>query len=181
MRRIPPPPPPAYSQAAVLNSLQNVPNHVHHVFQVAGNVLYKGQPFKSPDQGMSPTPTLRPSMTSLTPSCLYKGAQRPARAECQLTWSSTQPPSLVLRVSAGVLALREVLSTTPTRLLPPYPCMGHHSPPSPSAVKFKRAPFPDPANRNPPWPSKDLLAAADGSAQRRLSSKITAFTHEQAY
>ena len=126
------------SQAAVLNPSQNIPDCMHHVLHVAGNVLEGGQPFKSPDQGVGPIPPLRPSMTSPTLSHIYKGAQRTARAEDSLTRYSAQPPSPEHRVSAGVLALREVLSTMPRRLLPPYLCIWHHSLPSPSAVRFKQ-------------------------------------------
>ena len=109
---------------------------------VAGNFLERGQPFKSPDRAMGPTSTLRPSMTSPTLPRIYKEAQRPGRSEFYRQQSYTQSPSLVLQKSAGVIALREVLSKTPSKLLPPYPCIGHHSLPFPSAGN---APSPNPA------------------------------------
>ena len=178
----PPPPTPAFSGRRSQPPL-NVPEAVgaHHMFQLFWTVPEKGQPFKSPDRGMAPIPAEGPSMTSPSPHCIYKGSQRAGRSmgrpremahaskkswlntqtneragrsESIQLWPTAYPPSfLVHRGSAGTLALREVLSKTPSKLLPPYPCIGHHSPPSLSAVKFRKAPSPDQASRSHPWPS----------------------------
>ena len=143
------------SPAVTLNPSKNVPEGVHHLFQVAGNLLEKDQPFKSPDQGMGLNPTWEPSMTSPTSPHIYKKVLRPGRSEYSQQWPSAPPPSFpALQKPAGTIALREVLSRTPSKLLPPYPCIGHHSLPFPSAVKFWHASSPNPANRSPPWPSK---------------------------
>ena len=150
-------PSPLCSLVAVLNPPSNLPGRLHQAFQVAGNVPDWGQPFKFSGLGMGPTPVLRPFMTSPTPSHIYKGPQRPGRPEYSLPLSSTQPPSPVLWVSAGMLTLREVFSIMPQQLLPSYPRIGHHLPPSSLAVNFRCAPSPDPANRSPLWPSKGAV------------------------
>ena len=85
---------------------------------------------------------------------MHQQQQHPGRSEYLQQWPSAQPPSfLALRESAGAIALRKVLSTIPSKLLPPYPCIRHHLLPSPSAVKLWRAPSPNPTNRSP-WQSK---------------------------
>ena len=104
------------------------------------------------DPGRGPTTTVRPSLTSLTPSRVYKLAQQPRMAE----YSQQQRSALPSPPSRGELALQEVISTTTTRLLPPYPCIGHHSPPSPSAASFQHASSRELLDRTHPWPSKGL-------------------------
>ena len=64
----------------ILNPPFNVPEGAHHVFQVAENILEKGQPFKSLDQGMALTHTRGPSMTFPTPPPVYEQVQRIGRS-----------------------------------------------------------------------------------------------------
>ena len=101
------------------------------------------------DPGRGPTSTVRPSLTSPTPSHMYKRAQQTGTAD----YSQWQLSALLSSPAYGVLALQEVLSTTPTRLLPPFPCIGHHSPPSASAASFRNVPSRELLDRSPPWAS----------------------------
>ena len=159
----PQPPPPS-----------DLPGMIHHVFVGESIALEGGQPNEmhlevsnscergrpidsnclegglAIDQGVGPTSSFRPSLTFPTLSYIYKRAQGSRTSELtQRQYSALPTPP-----SADVLTLQEVLSTMLKRLLPPYPCIGHHSPPSPSAVSFQCAPFRKPINRSPPWPSK---------------------------
>ena len=112
-------------------------------------------------------------MTSPTPHRVYTENQRAGTAVSFQQWPTAHLPPLVHQESAGVHTLWEVILGTPSKLLPPYPCIGHYSLLSPSAASFKRAPSPDPASKSPPWPSKHPSADDCGSALRRASNKST--------
>ena len=139
---------PIVLEGSQLDNMYQVASNMHERGQpIAGNCLERGLAI---DSERGPTSTVRPSLTSPTPSCIYKRAQQPRMAEFP-QWQSSPLPS---PPSHGVLALQEVLSITLKRLLPPYPCIGHHSPPSPSAASFRHAPSRESIDSRPPWPSK---------------------------
>ena len=143
---------PTCSPAIALNPPLNVPEaaEVQYVFQLFWMFPKRGQPFKSPAWETDPPLTQGPSMTSPTPYRAFKGTQKAGTSVCFRQRPTAHPPPLVHQESTGTHALQEVLSGTPAKLLPPQPCIGHHSPTSPSAAGFKKVPSPDPASRSPP-------------------------------
>ena len=117
------------SPAAILNPPENVlederSDHMLHIFQ---NISVEPRRFKSPGQG-----------ADLGPS---QGSSRIPPGRLRNLFSSRRKQTAHL------------LSST-RRIHPPYPCIGHFSPPSPSATSLKRAAPPDPSAQSPPWPSK---------------------------
>ena len=133
-------PSPLCSTDINLNPPSDFPGMIHHVLEgvqsnkmhlMANNSLARGRPIDSncfegglaTDPGVGQTSILRPSLTSPTPSHIHKQAQRLRTPELTKQQYSVLPPP---PTSAGVPTLQEVLSTTPTRLLPPYPSVGHH-------------------------------------------------------
>ena len=113
---------------------------------IAGN-SHEGGLAIDPGRGLSSTVGL--PLTSPTPSRVYKCARQPAAAE----YSRRQHSALPSPPPSGELALQEILALMPARLLPPYPCVGHQSPPSPSTASFRRASSSERLHRSPPWPS----------------------------
>ena len=170
-------PSPSYSADTTLILPTGLPGMIHQVYiatpiafkggqldnKVASNIHVRGHPIAGNCSeedlainhggggggGGSSTSTVRPSLTSPTPSRVYKRAQQPRTTEC-----SQQQYSALPSPSCGKIALQEVLSIMPKRLLPPYPCIGHHSPPSPSAACFRCAPSRESIDKSPFWPSK---------------------------
>ena len=143
-------------------SFSALPGMIHQVLaaadHMARNIPESGQAIAGNsreggiaiDPGRGLTSTIRLPLTSPTPFCVTKQAQQPAAAE----YSQRQPSVLPSPPSSGELALQEVLSLMAARILPPYPCVGHHLPPSPSAMSFQHAPSSEFSDRSPPWPSK---------------------------
>ena len=141
-RRLPPPCTPQNRSLIPLNP-------VFHAFQDGLKVLEGGSIFKSPTRGIDQARTRWPSMISPTHVAYKRGPVRLEQAVSLQLRSSAQPPP-----SAGVLILREVLSISPARLLPPIPCIGHHLPPSPTGASFWQAPTDTLLTRRSLWPSK---------------------------
>ena len=127
-----------------------------HVLRLSWNVPEGSQPFKSPAWGLTQT---LPRALPGPPLPLRGHIRRPQGLQHQFidqceTYAHLL--SMFQQDSAGEHALQEAALApgTPSRVFPPYPSIGHYSPPSSSAASFKRALSPDPASRSPPWPSK---------------------------
>ena len=120
--------------------------------------------FKSPGQEADPGPSQGQWRTSLTPLRVYK-RESEAVHTVQFSAQTNRPPPMqhwkntpLGETSSEDDALLEAALApgTPLNLYPPYSCIRHYSPPSPSVASFKRSSSPDPSARNPPWPSKVL-------------------------
>ena len=115
---------------------------------IAGNSCEGGL---ATDPGRGPTSTAGPPLTSPTPLRVYKCARQPAAAE----YSKRQHPTLPSPPSSGELTLQEILALPSVKLLPTYQCVGHHSSPSPSAVRVRNASSSEHLDSSPPWSSKE--------------------------
>ena len=102
-------------------------------------------------------------LTYPSPSRVYKHSRQPAAAESSQRQHSAIPsPS-----SRGAFALQEILALTPTKLLPTYPCIGHHLPPSSSAASFQCVLSREHLNNILLGPPKDPPADARGRALKK--------------
>ena len=131
------------------------------MFRLFWNFPEGFQPAISPTRGTDPDPshpTQGPSMSFSTPQQVYMGTSEAGKTVHCPTWNDCPPPPHLPghQESDGERALLEAALAPGmlSKLLLPYPCIGHYLPPSASAASFSRAPSPDPASRSPPWPSK---------------------------
>ena len=142
--------PPPCSPTVILNQPVNIPEgeKANHVFRLWNVPAGPGR-FKSPSQRVEPDPSQGPSRISPTPHHIYKGISEAGESVPLPAWTVRPPPILYKpKDSSCEHSLLEAA------IAPPCTCIGHYSPPSPSAALIKRAPSPDPASRSPPWPSK---------------------------
>ena len=111
---------------------------------------------------------VRPLLSDSSWPPLPPRAQQPTAAK----YSQRQHSTLPFPPSSGDLAMQEVLSLTPARLLSPYPCLRHHH--------FQQRDFGVLCRVNSSIefllsPPKDQSAGVCGDALKRHSSKITSF------
>ena len=127
------------------------------MFRLFWNVPAGPLRYKSSGQGL-PRPPPRVLPGSPLPPIGHIGEAEAGKA-VQLLVRTVRPPPLLYQQkdSLGENALLETAlapGTLPS-IFPPYPCIGHYSPPSPSAASFQRASSTKPATQSSPWPSKE--------------------------
>ena len=128
----------------------------------------ESEPSISPVQGADPGPSQGPSRISPTLHCVYKG-EAEAGTSVQLSAQiDCSPPLLYQQDSSDKDTLLEAALAPGTLpgIFPPYPYIGHYSPPSPSVASFRWLLLLTPQHKSLCGHPKDLAVSVSGEMSK---------------